>query len=127
MPWVNGKLLNMEEKDLYIFDHIYTKLVEAKVINAIKHVQNGSLGFQKYYLGSFEKAGHDKREILREILEENPELMDSLSNSPISDDLKEDFPEIHKKLRAPKGETTENFKEVEFEKPKKLPTLKKLL
>lgn len=63
----------MEEKDLYIFDHIYTKL-EAKVINAIKHVQNGSLGFQKYYLGSFEKAGHDKREILREILEENPSI-----------------------------------------------------
>ena len=74
MPWVGGKLLNMEEKDLYIFDHIYTKLVEAKVINAIKHVQNGSLGFQKYYLGSFEKAGHDKREILREILEENPSI-----------------------------------------------------
>ncbi len=134
--WVETIFKDEEVPNNKNFEFYYNKIVAQQKFNKDAQL----LGNHNPPIKNDKKPGKSKKNksqensipneapsMLDEILEENPELMDSLSDSPISDDLKEDFPEIHKKLRAPKGETTENFREVEFEKPKQLPTLKKLL
>lgn len=48
-------------------DYTYIRLVEEGVINAIKHVKNGSMGFQKYYLASIANPQSNQKEILKEL------------------------------------------------------------
>ena len=70
MPFGDEKPLKLTKENLYLYDYVYTKLNETKVINAIKHVQNGALGFQKYYLASFGDPTHNKKEVMEELQQE---------------------------------------------------------
>lgn len=45
----------LSKSDMAFFDYMYTRIVEERVINAIKHVENGALSFMQYYLKSIYK------------------------------------------------------------------------
>ena len=70
MPFADNRPINLTPDKMKLFDHIYIRLIEEKVINAIKHVSNGSLGFQKYQLNAFGDPKHDKKIVLKELQEE---------------------------------------------------------
>lgn len=70
MPFADKRPMKMTQEDVYYFDYVYTRLCEEKVVNAIKHVENGSLGFRKYTLSSFSDPAHPKAEIMEELRNE---------------------------------------------------------
>ena len=70
MPFADKRPIQLTEEKARLFDFTYTQLLESKVVNAIKHVSNGSLGFQKYQLNAFGDPKHDKKIVLKELQEE---------------------------------------------------------
>ena len=63
-----NEVMTLTTECMQIIDYTYIRLIEEGVVNAIKHVENGAMGFQKYYLSSISNPQSDKKIIVNELV-----------------------------------------------------------
>ena len=69
VPWERKRKvqLRIKEEDLSTYDHIYTMVLENRVINAIKHVSGGASSHAVFYLKNMTKDDKSVKKVIESI------------------------------------------------------------